>query len=44
MVVITSLARQSTAVVMGPGFRQDDAVGYILCIDTEIFGPFLMVW
>jgi hypothetical protein len=26
----------------GPGFRRDDS--YIRCIDTETFGPFLMVW
>jgi hypothetical protein len=33
---------------MGPGVRRDDVESLLLlhtrCIDTETFGPFLMVW
>ena len=29
---------------MGPGLRRDDDRAHTLFIDTETFGPFLMVW
>ena len=44
----TSSRSDSCPVVMGPRFRGDDSEGevkaHILFIDTETFGPFLMVW